>query len=263
MHTKTETITPDRAKEYLAKQVGNQRPLSPRKIEELAREILAGKWMLTHQGIAFNDRGELLDGQHRLHAIVQANKSVVMLVTYEAPTASFSKVDQNRPRTNADIYVISGGGRYAGLVCAAARSMLCGLTQHGSQSAATRDQVVRVAMRHQDLLEELAGKAKGHQPWGVAPVVAAFARAALVHGQKQRTLELMDYVVAGLWKSAKDPFKKLFDRIMREGRGDKRLPAHALYALTVGAIRAALDGRELSMIYTTTIDFPVPKGALD
>jgi hypothetical protein len=51
MHTKTETITPDRAKEYLAKQVGNQRPLSPRKI---IQQCEAPKIPLFHKQLGSN-----------------------------------------------------------------------------------------------------------------------------------------------------------------------------------------------------------------
>ena len=37
--------------------------------------------MTTHQGIAFDENGVLQDGQHRLCAIVSANKPVDMMVT--------------------------------------------------------------------------------------------------------------------------------------------------------------------------------------
>jgi hypothetical protein len=56
-----------------------------------ARDMEAGRWQLTHQGIAFNNSGELIDGQHRLLAIIEANVAIKMVVStgmaleYDAP----------------------------------------------------------------------------------------------------------------------------------------------------------------------------------
>lgn len=64
---------------------------------------------MTHQGIAFDENGELVDGQHRLNAIVEANIPVQMNVTYNvhrAPGEVFT-IDMGRKRTYANIVAMS------------------------------------------------------------------------------------------------------------------------------------------------------------
>lgn len=75
-----ENITPSLAAAWLKANTCN-RPMRQSRIDQLARQMQAGHWGLTHQGVAFNCNGTLLDGQHRLAAIVQANVPVKMVVT--------------------------------------------------------------------------------------------------------------------------------------------------------------------------------------
>jgi hypothetical protein len=79
--TRTVLVAPDVAREWLAKNIVN-RPLLTRNIEALAFDMRSGRWEMTHQGIAFNRDGLLVDGQHRLHAVIAAGIAVPMRVTY-------------------------------------------------------------------------------------------------------------------------------------------------------------------------------------
>ena len=110
MRSEVITITPKMAKEYLEKNMKNNRRVSRDLVQRYARIMHAGGWNLTHQGIAFDDRGELIDGQHRLNAIVQANVPVKMLVTYdvEHTNGEAFTIDAGRRRTIQNIMQISG-----------------------------------------------------------------------------------------------------------------------------------------------------------
>jgi hydrogenase maturation factor len=80
MTSKVETITPEKAREYLHT-ISKQRQIRPRIVGRYAADMRSGHWLLTHQGIAFNALGQLVDGQHRMKAIVLANHPVEMMVT--------------------------------------------------------------------------------------------------------------------------------------------------------------------------------------
>ena len=82
MKTTTELITPDMADKYL-KRVNpkKQRKLVISRAEAYAREMQAGHWYPTHQGIAFDSDGNLIDGQTRLKAIQLSGVSLQMRVT--------------------------------------------------------------------------------------------------------------------------------------------------------------------------------------
>jgi hypothetical protein len=101
MLTKVEIIDPVLAKKYLGKNINN-RNIRNKWVEHLANAIKRGEWIATHQGIAFNNFGFLADGQHRLHAIIQANTPVQMMVTRGIPADSFSVLDGGVKRSIAD-----------------------------------------------------------------------------------------------------------------------------------------------------------------
>jgi len=108
LFTVTETITPEKAKEYLLVNFNN-RPISRDKVEKHKRTIEAGKFRHTHQGIAFDWFGNLRDGQHRLSAIAQGTVAVVMQVTRGVDPADVSTIDtEMRTRSIADALRLSG-----------------------------------------------------------------------------------------------------------------------------------------------------------
>lgn len=102
-----ETITPEIARHMLQRNVSN-RNLRPTKVEEYAKQMKAGEWQITHQGIAVNHKGELIDGQHRLTAIVKSNKTVQMFVArgFDVDGHDGLMVDTGAKRTLADVYSI-------------------------------------------------------------------------------------------------------------------------------------------------------------
>jgi hypothetical protein len=100
--TVIETITPDIACLYL-KFNNNNRPLRKSHIWELASDMIKGNWQVTHQGIAFDITGRLIDGQHRLHAIIEAGVPIKTSVTRGCSASSFSILDRGSNRSASDI----------------------------------------------------------------------------------------------------------------------------------------------------------------
>lgn len=65
-----------------------------------------GLWRFNGETIIFADDGVLLDGQHRLLAVIEAGVSVEFLVVKEIPNRekAMNTVDQNKARKASDIY---------------------------------------------------------------------------------------------------------------------------------------------------------------
>ncbi|WP_395750156.1 hypothetical protein [Prosthecobacter sp.] len=100
-------LTVSTAQRLLERNVHN-RKFSENVVQKYVMEIKAGEWRLTPAGIGFNDKGELVDGQHRLHAIVRAKTAVPMLITLGLPSSSQEKVDRQRRRTLFDALYLAG-----------------------------------------------------------------------------------------------------------------------------------------------------------
>lgn len=102
------TLEPEQAREMLETKNTRNRPLNPNTVETYARLIKDGRWKVTHQGIAFDTNGALLDGQHRLAAIAQAGIPVRIMVTHNVDPDEFTVIDVGRRRTPADALGIAG-----------------------------------------------------------------------------------------------------------------------------------------------------------
>lgn len=120
-------ISPAIAADWLKNNFRN-RPLAEDTIIAYARDMAAGAWVATHQGIAFNDQDQLIDGQHRLHAIIRSGRTVRMMVTFGLPSqidgqkaTTMDAVDRGRIRSVADQLKIQHGlknGSAIAAICA-------------------------------------------------------------------------------------------------------------------------------------------------
>lgn len=94
-------VTPEIAAKWLSTQEGN-RPLSNARVAEYASEMQRHNWHLTHQGIAFDEKGKLVDGQHRLWAVIESECSVPMFVAFDLSEDCVVEIDGGRPRNLTD-----------------------------------------------------------------------------------------------------------------------------------------------------------------
>jgi len=96
-----EVIDKALASKYLEKNEDNRRT---RKwyASALSSAMQRGEWITTHQGIAFDETGRLIDGQHRLEAIVNSDLKIKMLVARGLSEKAFSVLDSGMKRTIAD-----------------------------------------------------------------------------------------------------------------------------------------------------------------
>lgn len=80
----------------------HNRPLRQTAVEDYARDIESGTWLLNGEAIKLDVRGNVLDGQHRLHAIVKAQRPVTTFMTCGLPAETQATMDSGRRRTTAD-----------------------------------------------------------------------------------------------------------------------------------------------------------------
>ena len=96
------TITPDQAKKWLSLNIGNRNKRGWW-IGAISAMIKRGEWISTHQGIAFSKSGKLLDGQHRLEAIVHSGIPIQMFVFTGVPDDAYKVLDNGVKRTLSDL----------------------------------------------------------------------------------------------------------------------------------------------------------------
>lgn len=102
------TITPALAKYFVSDRLPeNQRKLNDKKVFDYSKRILAGEWKIG-DGLLFNDRQELFDGQHRCSAVVKSGIPTDFVVVAGYPPDSMSVVDIGMSRTTSNIASVLG-----------------------------------------------------------------------------------------------------------------------------------------------------------
>ena len=100
-------VSPELAQEWLLRNTSN-RTVRAKHVQSLARDMRGGEWRLTGEPIKFAPDGSLLDGQHRLHAIVRAGVVVQLFVAHNIPADSQLVMDSGVGRTAADALHLTG-----------------------------------------------------------------------------------------------------------------------------------------------------------
>lgn len=105
MNISKQQITPEKASKLLEGNVSN-RPLSKNHVSFLAEQIKNDTWQVTGDPIKISAAGRIIDGQHRLSAIVKAGIPVEIFVAQDVPDEVFTVLDTGKQRTARDVLSI-------------------------------------------------------------------------------------------------------------------------------------------------------------
>lgn len=98
----------------------HNRPLSQLHVKRLAHEIAAGRWQYNGDTIKIANNDAVLDGQHRLWAVIEANKAINTLVVNGIEPEAFTTIDTLRKhRTFSDIVGMCGTMRNRNIIATA------------------------------------------------------------------------------------------------------------------------------------------------
>jgi len=148
-----ELIDPATATSYLQANTRN-RHLQTKYVNRLAGAMERGEWQFNADPIRFSDTGVLLDGQHRLAAVVQSEMTVPMLVVRGLVDESQTTMDTGNKRTFAHFLSMAGETNVYALA-AAVRWTWVYETQDGNLS--TRSNAVPTVQQLMQTLEQHPG----------------------------------------------------------------------------------------------------------
>jgi hypothetical protein len=245
-----EDIGPAEAAAYLKKNVSN-RTVRKGTVAAYARDMKLGNWIPTHQGIAFNDRKELIDGQHRLHAISESGVTVRMLVTRGIPAETgamrtMDVVDRGAVRSVADQLELQHGFRNAKQV-ASCGSVIAELTLNKWVGRITVPQMLKILEiygRHIDPVVELFNashinafrRACTNAPLALARAVAP-----------QRVDDFCDQLKSGAGLSADSPVLLLRNYLLTQGDSSTQ-EKRDLAKLTLNCVHRFVENEPMTKV---------------
>lgn len=206
-------IDPETAMIWLRRNKTN-RKVSQTAVARYATDMSAGNFPYTHQGIAFDRTGNLIDGQHRLHAIIQSGCTIPMQVTVNMPPEIRRAIDQGKSRTTADVATLQAGTPIEAKVSAVGIAMLC--SKNESSWSGTRTEAVDFLLKHLTpilfSLENLPARARAAN----APVRAAVARAWYTV-DTERLRRFCEILVTGAYTTEEEIVFRLREHIIARG----------------------------------------------
>lgn len=105
-------LTPEIATKLLERN-GLNRPLNDAHVQRIANQIRQGKWRYNGDTIKISDTEDVLDGQHRLWAVIESKRAVKTCIVYGIERDAFATIDTLRkPRSGADVLSLLGATYY-------------------------------------------------------------------------------------------------------------------------------------------------------
>lgn len=260
-------IDPHLATKWLEGNVHN-RKVRDSVVQRYAADMAAGRWKQTHQGIAFDEEGVLIDGQHRLFAIIEAQTTVLMQVTYGLPMDSQIVVDDGLARTVVDILRVSNEAMsgMSALHSACAGRMMRGFSHNSKAKRFTRQEQALFLNKHWEAIRfactfPSAMRIKGVQNAGT---LAAIAR-AFYHEDRAMLARFIHVMAEGLSTDPEDfAAVKLRNWLVSHpgGGSDHQLECYAKTERVIQLFCQRKDvGRNLNSI--TEELYPLPSGKGD
>lgn len=107
VEAKIETVTPEMAKDWLEGQAKN-RKWKRDVVDRYKSEMVQGNWQINGQPIIIDAQGRLIDGQHRLMAIIETGLSIKMLIVRGIREDAIKTIDTGKKRSMGDIFQMQG-----------------------------------------------------------------------------------------------------------------------------------------------------------
>src|SRR5882724_1382024 len=102
-----ELVNPELAQDWLGRNACI-RNLRRGIVNAYARDMAAGEWAFTGEPIKFDLTGSLIDGQHRLHALVKSDSTLSLAVFRNIDPSAVHVMDSGARRTAGDALKFQG-----------------------------------------------------------------------------------------------------------------------------------------------------------
>lgn len=266
-----ETITPEVARQMLVFNTKNRR-VNPEHVTYLSGVMQRGEWVVNGETIAFADDGSMLDGQHRLLAVIDSSVSIETLVMRNLSAAARDVTDTQMTRRLSDQLAIEGYERT--IFLASAVNNLHRFTgaeiRQGLANKPSPHQALRRLTEAPELQESVALVSPLPREIGFGPVgVLATMHFLFRRVDPAPTEDFFGRLLDGVGLSRGDPVLHLRNRFITESRKARRhreLKPHNVAYLTIVAFNHRRAGTELQKLRARSNDpFPeiLPPGVIE
>ena len=260
-----EVITPVVAKKMLEGNIDN-RKLRKSRVAQYADAMKRGMWDVQNDAITISNTGKLLNGQHRLSAIVEADEACQCLVLRGVEDSAYTVIDSGLSRSVNDALMGAGMGANATHTTPIAKVLIAfeaGLNIYDTNAMALvqRQDVVDYISKNTELIDWALIQARKadlnlggiRSAWGVFSILAAQK-----HG-KEKVEEFINLCVDGVGLKTGESPLALRNWISRQRGSWSRQASKNNVAIFIAAFNKWMANEKVSVIRpsgTTWETFP-------
>ena len=243
------------AQNYLENMIDHQRKPSLSTVAKYATEMKAGRWIVSNP-ISFDVDGKLIDGQHRLMAVIKAGVSITFLVIRGYETVAAQALDIGRSRLAVDIAHLQGYEWMTQTHLSTVNTMFLSPTTSATAPTISHHKKIELLITHKEAvifaLDSLHGKYRN------ACFASVLAR-AYYSQNKQRIQEFARILSYGVDANRTDSAAiRLRDSYQERQRRSGRSSQELLIRLTTQALQNFLLQKEIKQLKQATKNhFPV------
>jgi hypothetical protein len=247
------TITPPLAAEWLGVNYKN-RPEKKGGTAAYSRDVENEKWVVTGDTIKFDWFGNLIDGQHRLKAVLAADRPLTTYVIWGVDPIAQKRTDSGLSRSFRDQLALDGV-KHSGPLATAARRVTMWNPPFNERvnfghSKVTKPELEETLARHPELFHCVEFVEKIDIDLDMSPSMLAFLYWVFMHANPDAAAEFITRLAIGNVEEG-DPIRAL--RIwVRKQKGSKarNFEGTALWKAAI-TWNAWMGGRTLSKIQVT------------
>lgn len=258
------TITPTMARKFLEKNTMN-RPLNQQNLDALIKEINYNNFYVTGESIKIATDGTLLDGQHRLEAILHSGKAVKMFLMEGLEKDSFKYMDTGRSRQASDVLAIEGvanASKIAGMVkfiINFKNGFYSDAAQNMSKYRITNSKISDFTNKHLKSLQDSYDFGFGKGKRLISGGIIASLHYIFKGIDEKKADDFINKLVTGTELTSGTPIHQLRERFISDQRSTRKMPSRERIALICKAWNLVRQNKKVNSLRWEIKRDPFPK----
>lgn len=253
------TIQPKLAEQMLKKNTRNRKVSQPN-VSRLAKAMKEGNWKVNGDMIRISSSGNVVDGQHRLLAVVASGVTIQTWAMFDVPEDIFDTIDVGKRRSAADTLSCLGekDAHHVAAVLTLLERYMTGKAQ--TQIEYTNTEMEVLLHKYPDVRNYMVSK-RCRTPI-LKPSVMNCCYYLFCQKDPVIAEDFVEKICKGIGLQIGDPWYVLRERLMKNYTSKAKLPRAHVWALCIKAWNFAREGRriyklDLRMNGARLAEFPV------
>lgn len=251
-------ISPEVAALWLTRNANNRRVRAER-VLMMARDMVGEHWRYTGEAIKFDIKGNLIDGQHRLMAVVKSNTTVKMLVVTGLDEDSQAFMDAGARRSAADALKFRGEANASFLASSVRLGIIVDRGITTRNDGVSHAEVIEWLTVHPEIRRSVAKASRFNAKMDIKPSTMGYALYRMAKINEDDADEFFQDLIEMRTDGPGDPIYTLIQRMLVARKSRETLSNIIELNFVTRAWNARRLGVDLKILKYPTAGFEVVK----